>query len=175
MNYRNFKTAVDFAQTDVGQQAIGTATKVAKGLIIGVGAVVAFMFVRKQIKKIKEGSTDRQLQQSIDNLTVKTSNLTIQADTATSYAKQLYTAMKGAGTNETTIEEILLNKLKTKDDWTAVVKAFGTPDYGVVGGSSWFSSENKLDLAGWLREECSSGLLSRLQQRVSDLKVEIAI
>lgn len=103
------------------------------GLALLAVAIVSVWLYRRSKNTVKD------LPVNADNVSFSDSELKIMAG-------QLYTAMHGSGTDEKAIYRIL-EKLKTPDDWNALIKAFGIKEKG-----TWFTpfSGNLLD---WLQDE----------------------
>jgi hypothetical protein len=96
--------------------------------------------------------------ETINGLPVDSSNLSLSQSEINLLSQQLYNAMKGVGTDEDAIMSAL-DRISTKDDLLAVMKRFGTPEYG-----SWWLGHKYLDLPGWLKEELSGDDLNHVRQ-----------
>jgi hypothetical protein len=112
-----------------------------------------YFFIRKSADEKAAGKAA----ETINGLPVEESNLSLSQGDINLIAQELYNAMKGVGTDEDAIVS-LFNRLSTKDDLLAVMKRFGTPEYG-----SWWLGHKYLDLTGWLKEELSGEPLNAVR------------
>lgn len=94
-----------------------------------------------------------------DEIVLDASNLSYAETDYDIMANQLYVAMKGAGTDTDSIWRVC-GRLKTKDDWYALVKAFG-----VKSVSYWFYSFSGT-LYDWLQDELSAREIRKLNEEV---------
>lgn len=102
----------------------------------------------------------------VDDLQVNSSNLTYTDTEYKLMASQLYTAMKGAGTDEDAIYRVC-KKLQNADDWNAVVKAFGTKT-----SSNWVYSFSGT-LYDWLQDELNDKEMRKVNEILNPIGVTI--
>lgn len=134
-------------------------------VILGVTALIVATV--KIVKNIKGGKPKRDAQQQlvdeIKNAYDKLSKHEITATDAKVLADQLFEAMDGVGTDETAIEEILINSKATTNEVLAINEAFGVREYGTF-GLPWWGSGEQLNLTQWLKKELSSS--SKLYEKI---------
>lgn len=154
-------------------EMVKSGTKIAKYAGIGLGCFVAFLIGRKLYKNWKANKDERDVKKALENLPINKNEATITKDEATFISDNLYKAMADFGTKENIIEQ-MITKLKSATDWYMVMNAFGTKEYGNYGKplSSWFPS-NPMTLIQWLREECSTSLMNKIEKQLYDLKVNV--
>ena len=126
---------------------------------IGVAALVTVLLIVWLYKRFFRKSAVDDLPVNVDNVTFSDAELKIMAG-------QLYTAMHGAGTDEKAIYRVL-EKLKTKDDWNALVKAFGIKE-----GGTWVSPFRG-NLLDWLQDELSAKEMKRVNEILNLIGVSI--
>ena len=102
----------------------------------------------------------------VDDLVVNNSNLTYTDTEYRLMSNQLYTAMKGAGTDTAAILRVC-QKLQNVDDWNAVVKAFGTKS-----SSNWVYKFSGT-LYDWLQDELSDREMRKLNEILNKIGVTI--
>jgi hypothetical protein len=118
--------------------------------------VVGYAIVKKLqggiggfLKDTSVGATDF-VPQSVD-----VTKVTISDATASTYANQLWNAMKDMGTDTSMISAVL-NKLQKKDDFLKVFNAFGRKSYYLQGEptlSAYLFGFKNLDLVEWFNKE----------------------
>ena len=143
-----------------------------------VGGVVVGIVAFSVIKNITQGvdnifsfkKTKRRDQFSAQN--VNTSNVTITKDQADIYARQLWSAMQDAGTDEEAIETIIDN-LQTGDDYKMVFNAFELNTYFLFARgdslSKWLNISEDLDLNQWFKKELSPTSDKKLYDKIKNL------
>ena len=142
--------------------------KVIKWGAILVGGIVAVVATKKIvtsiIDKVQANKSTKELSQSVKEITNKVAP-TITASQAGIIANNLFNAMESTGTDENAIEQ-MTNQLKNAGDWALVIDKFGYKEYGTYGSPlySWLPS-TPTNLLGWLRNECSSSLISKLEAK----------
>ena len=102
----------------------------------------------------------------VDDLVVDNSKLTYTDTEYRLMSNQLYTAMKGAGTDTAAILRVC-QKLQNVDDWNAVVKAFGTKS-----SSNWIYKFSGT-LYDWLQDELSEREMRKLNEILNKIGVTI--
>jgi hypothetical protein len=128
-------------------------------------ATIGGIVIWKMYKKYAEGAEQRNLQKALDKSTqVDTAKLTISQADATIIAQQLFVAMDGMGTDQTTVMRLLIDIPRTNDDLKLIGKSFGLKEYGTF-GSPWWGSGTPCDLPTWLVKEMSSGNMQKLRNR----------
>ena len=149
--------------------SVVSTNKTAVKIAVGAGAAgLCFLVGRKIYKKIKEAKEGRELADAIEKIPVETANTTISATTAGTISGSLLAAMNKWGTDEETIKREL-NRLKTKDDYLLVYKAF--KDKGYKNGKL-NADGRKMDLTGWLREELSGSDKKWFENKLQEWGVE---
>ena len=149
--------------------AIVKSNQKAVKIAVGAGAVgLCFLIGRKIVRKIKEAKEGNELRDAIANIPVNTKNTTIDETTAATISGALLGAMNKWGTDEETIRRNL-DRLKTKDDYLLVYKAF--KDKGYKNGKL-NADGRKLDLTGWLRSELSGSDLKYFENKLQEWGVE---
>jgi len=135
-----------------------------KPLLYVGGAVVLVVLGYAIVSRTKKGIdrifTDKSKGETpFEDAEVDDTKTTISNSMANTYANQLYSAMKNAGTNEDMIYAIF-KKIEKKDDFRKVYNAFGRRSYvgKFVGGSptaldKWLGNYDDFDLIEWLNEE----------------------
>lgn len=98
----------------------------------------------------------------------------ISAAQAKAVANALYEAMSGVGTDEVTIEDLLVRRNWSNKAILSIIEAFGTRKYGTFGAPAfdWMGGED-LDLAKWLGRETSGELRNRLQEKFKQVNFYI--
>lgn len=124
------------------------------GALVVIVLLVVFLYRLKPKKSI------------VDDLQVNSSNLSYPDSEYRLMANQLYTAMKGAGTDEAAIMRVC-GKLQNVDDWNALVKAFGTRSV-----SNWFYKFSGT-LYDWLQDELDSKEIQKLNELLNLIGVSI--
>lgn len=115
--------------------------KIIAWLIIIIILVIIIIFINKTIKKLKQNKQDKDLVKESEQAIVL-GNLTYTEADYKAMADKLYIAMKGIGTDEEAIYEVI-GRLRTRSDWYALVKAFGIRKSGSFSGNlvQWLSDE----------------------------------
>lgn len=126
----------------------------AKIAVVAAAVVAAYLVYRKISKKNDADLAAEQLKSSVYTMPVNKSNLTLTDNELVVMASQLYTAMEGAGTDTGTIDTVF-SKVKTKDDLSALIRAYGVRD-----GE---------DLRMWLKSDLSGARLKSIKQVFEDL------
>ena len=142
-----------------------TAVKIAVG---AAAAGLTFLVGRKIVRKIKEAKEGNELRDAIAAIPVNNKNTTIDETTAATISGALLGAMNKWGTDEETIRRNI-DRLKTKDDYLLVYKAF--KDKGYKNGKL-NADGRKLDLTGWLRAELSGSDLKYFENKLQEWGVE---
>jgi hypothetical protein len=124
-------------------------------VVVGLGAAAYFLFLRN---KDGRGSNGGNGGGEDDNKFLPMAN-------------SLFDAMNGYGTGEDTIEKEL-KKLKSKNDWDALVRAFGTR---TLSSGTWnvFQSDFTGTLPECLNDELDSSELESVNQILSKIGVSI--
>ena len=121
-----------------------------KRILVILAVIILLYYVYKIfIKKSAEEIAGEKATETVSGLSVSDSNLTLSKNEINLISQQLFDAMDAYGTDEDAIVSAF-NQLTTRDDLLAVMKRFGTPEYG-----SWWLGHKYLDLTGWLKEELS--------------------
>ena len=129
-----------------------------KKLMVALVALLLLYFAWKWFfKKSAEEKAAEKAAETINGLVIEETNLSLSQSEINLIAQELYNAMKGVGTDEDAIVSVF-NRISTKDDLLAVMKRFGTPEYG-----SWWLGHKYLDLTGWLKEELSDEPLNAVR------------
>lgn len=117
----------------------------------GIGLVLLVLVVIVAVRIYRRSKN------TVKDLPVNAGNLSFNDSEFKIMAGQLYTAMHGAGTDEQSIYRIL-EKLKTIDDWNALIKAFGIKEKG-----TWFTPFRG-NLLDWLQDELSAKELKKCNE-----------
>jgi len=122
--------------------------------VIGLGAAAYFLFLKKKGDRGNRGGGGEDINQDFLPM-----------------ANKIFDAMDGYGTGNTTIEEEL-KKLKTKNDWNALVSAFGTR---TVSSGTWnvFQDDFTGTLPECLNDELDASELQRVNQILNRIGVSI--
>jgi hypothetical protein len=132
------------------------------GFVLIVGGIIA---AKKFIFKKKGEETGESTTKEAGRI-INKKNLSYDAIVYNSMADRLGEAMFDWGTDEKTIFEIL-SRLKTKDDWYALVNAFGTrKEPGLL---IYFEG----NLIQWLQHELSNSDLKKVNDILSKIGVTI--
>lgn len=136
--------------------------------VIAICAITAIVVGKRIVKRIRNASETKALDNIANNTTEKANITTAQASVI---AQGFYNAMEGMGTDENAIRT-LASQLKNATDWALVIKAFGYKDYGTFGAPmySWLPSAST-NLMGWLRNEVSGTLMQQLEQTWAQLGI----
>lgn len=135
------------------------------GASVAVGLLVMWKIYRSFTRKSKteeEREKEQQVQGVIEQ-SINKQNLTITEQQAKNFAQQLLDAMDYAapvyGTDEDTIASVL-KKIKTKDDFLLIFKAFGLKEYNgnglpPTGWARHIDNYEPRNLVYWLKAELS--------------------
>jgi len=107
--------------------------KIIKIIVIIIAIVFGVRYIRKFIKKRKNQAALNELDKDIN-----VSKLTYQLSYYGIWAKDLFNAMDGMGTNEQVIYDVF-KKMQTKDDVLQLITAFGVEDEETL--TQWIVSE----------------------------------
>jgi len=107
--------------------------KIIKIIVIIIAIVFGVRYIRKFIKKRKNQAILNELDKDIN-----VSKLTYQLSYYGIWAKDLFNAMDGMGTNEQVIYDVF-KKMQTKDDVLQLITAFGVEDEETL--TQWIVSE----------------------------------
>ena len=111
--------------------------KIIKIIVVIVAVIVGYHYIKKYIKKRKSKAVLNELDKDIN-----VSKLTYELSYYGIWAKDLFNAMDGMGTNEQAIYDIF-KKMQTKDDVLQLITAFGVEDEETL--SQWIISELSSD------------------------------
>ena len=104
-----------------------------KAVVVIIAIIFGIRYLRKFLKKQKSQAILNQLDKDIN-----VSNLSYPLSYYGLWAKDLYNAMEGIGTDEQSIYDIF-KKLRSKDDILQIITAFGVEDEETL--SQWIASE----------------------------------
>ncbi len=107
--------------------------KIIKFLVIAVAVIVGYQYAKKYLKKRKNQAILNQLDKDIN-----VSKLSYQLSYYGIWAKDLFNAMDGVGTNEQVIYDVF-KKMQSKDDVLQIITAFGVEDEETL--TQWIVSE----------------------------------
>ena len=127
---------------------------------VGIGALVVIVLLIVFLNRLRPKKS------IVDGIQVDSSNLSYSDTEYKLMANQLYTAMKGAGTDNAAILRVC-KKLQNVDDWNALVKAFGTKSV-----SNWFYKFSGT-LYDWLQDELSDKEMRQLNEVLNIIGVQI--
>jgi len=143
-----------------GQAGI-TGVKLDKELLIPVVIFVAVLlfaflvfFVSKNIAR-KKASTNEPLVDDVKKLIVK-ADVTLSQAAIGSAADKLYIAMRGMGTDERAIYQVM-NIVQTNSDLYSIIVAFGKRKSG-----DFYDN-----LSAWIADECSAGEIETINNILS--------
>jgi hypothetical protein len=100
----------------------------------------------------------RMMHRDIEKIDVDQGNLTYERGEFFSMCSTLESAMNGSGTQEDSINDVLM-RLKTQDDWNFLQKCFGTRKKD--GGT--FFADLTGDLKSWLADDLDSGEMEEVR------------
>lgn len=107
--------------------------KIIKIIIVIIALILGIRYFKKFIKKRKSQAVLNELDKDIN-----ISLLSYQLSYYGIWAKDLFTAMSGVGTNEQTIYDVF-KKMQSKDDVLQLITAFGVEDEETL--TQWIVSE----------------------------------
>ncbi|HAN77696.1 MAG TPA: hypothetical protein DCQ31_07945 [Bacteroidales bacterium] len=131
--------------------------KIALYTLAGIIALVIVYFTVKLFKKSDGQNTVDEAKKAVKN-----NDLSYKKTTYDSWAERLFLAMQGAGTNTTTVFQIV-ESLKTPSDWNQLVTSFG------IKKSYWFEAS----LIGWLQDELSTGEFNRVRSHLQKIGITL--
>lgn len=129
-------------------------------IALGIGSLIALLLLILLIRKIKK---DKSI---TDKIEIDESKLSYNLTDYTLWANQLFTSMKGAGTDYAAIERVLA-RLKTNEDWQALVKAFGTREV------KSFTFKFSGTLYDWLQDELTTKETNKINTLLASVGVSI--
>ena len=123
-----------------------------------IGGTLSLALLIKMLKKDTVTVEGEKMAQAISQLPLNTSNVTLSGNDLTMMAQQLMAAMDRVGTDDDSIYRVL-QRIATKDDLVALIKAFGVHRYYL-----WGRSESRgayLNLTEWLKKELSGSAFEK--------------
>ena len=112
--------------------------KILIGSVIGLLALIVVVFLIVKFKsKFKDMVTNTKLVNSLET-EIKTDDITLTQAQFNSYASALYSAMKGAGTDEEKIYNVF-RQMQTRSDVLQLIKVFGVKDGDTL--SEWLNDD----------------------------------
>jgi hypothetical protein len=132
-----------------------------KVILVGgviIGGTLSLALLIKMLKKDSITAEGEKMAQAINQLPMNASNVTLNSNDLTLMAQQLMAAMDKMGTDGESIFRVM-QRLTTKDDLAALIKAFGVHRYYL-----WGRSEKRgayLNLTEWLKQELSSSAFNK--------------
>lgn len=130
-------------------------------IIVIIIILVIILIVYRQIKKTIQNKQDKDLVRESDQAIVQNALTYTEADYK-AMADKLYIAMKGLGTDEEAIYEVI-GRLRTRSDWYALIKAFGVRKSGGFSGN----------LVQWLVDELDEDERKRVNDMLAKFNVSI--
>lgn len=123
-------------------------------VVVGLGAAAYFLFLRNKNGRGGGGGENSEIDEKMLPM-----------------ANSIFDAMNGYGTGEDTIKKEL-QKLKSKNDWDALVRAFGTR---TLSSGTWnvFQSDFTGTLPECLNDELDSGELADVNTILNKIGVSI--
>ena len=125
---------------------------------VAVGGMLSLALLIKLLKKDTVVVEGERMAQAISQLPMNVSNVTLSSNDLTMMAQQLMSAMDRVGTDEDSIYRVF-QRIATKDDLVALIKAFGVHRYNL-----WGRSESRgayLNLTEWLKRELSGSAFEK--------------
>ena len=107
--------------------------KIIKMIVIIIALIVGYHYLKKYLKKRKSKAILNELDKDIN-----VSKLSYQLSYYGIWAKDLFNAMDGVGTNEQVIYDVF-KKMQSKDDVLQIITAFGVEDDETL--TQWIGSE----------------------------------
>lgn len=123
-----------------------------------IGGMLSLALLIKLLKKDTVTVEGERMAQAISQLPLNTSNVTLSSNDLTMMAQQLMAAMDRTGTDEDSIYRVF-QRIVTRDDLVALIKAFGVHRYYL-----WGRSEKRgayLNLTEWLKKELSGSTFDK--------------
>lgn len=118
--------------------------------MIAIVVLIMFFVVWNRFGKSKQETEDANKQRDIDNEVnnaITTSNVTLSQVQLNTLADKIYKAVKGSGTDETSIYDAM-RTLQSKDDVLALIKTFGVRD--------------SMTLREWLYDDLNNSEISKI-------------
>lgn len=141
---------------------------------IGAGGFLAYKLYSGAQERARQKKIAQRINSEEERALMKSTERTIDDQSAQSIARALYEAMAGTGTDETAIYDILIERNRlTSADIVAVNKAFGVQQYGTF-GSPWWGDGEDLNLVEWFSRELSntSSLYKILQTKFNQAGID---
>jgi hypothetical protein len=138
-------------------------------LFLGICAAVAItviVLLAVYWSKIKAYFTARRLEKSFEEQITPT-EVTISQQQAQNIADKIYTAMDGAGTNETALYNAF-EQINSYSDLMMVMKAFGKRK----GSWSWFGGES--GLVEWICNDCSNSEIAKINAILASKNIDFS-
>lgn len=135
---------------DLAKSVTSDKKKLAITIACCVVAVIIIVFIIYKYKDIKGMIVDKKADQKLVdevNKSIVVEDITIPQDQFNVYAKKLYRAMKGNGTDEDAIYEVF-NAMNSRSDVMQLIKTFGVVE--------------EETLAEWLYDDLNSGEIMHL-------------
>jgi len=139
----------------IGAIAIAGTALVVASLIIG------YKLIKRALKKNASKDLEKEAKKEINK-----DKLSFTSSEYQSMADRLFRAMDGAGTDWDVVKSVI-NKLKVKDDWLALISA-----YGIKETTSWVSTF-KGNLVEWLSDELSASEYKTISDQLKTIGVTI--
>jgi len=129
------------------------------GSIVLTIVVILYFMIRSGIKK---GNQDKRNNQIISNLEneIQPQRLSYSNSEYQSMADKIYRAVKGAGTDETAIMEVI-QKMRTNSDFLKLQTVFGVRD--------------DMSLNEWLLDDLGDSDIDRINQTLRERNISITI
>lgn len=141
---------------------------------IGAGGFLAYKLYAGAQERARQKKITQRINSEEERALMKSTERTIDDQSAQSIARALYEAMDGPGTDENAIYDILIERNRlTSADIVAVNKAFGVQPYGTF-GSPWWGDGEDLNLVEWFSRELSntSSLYKILQTKFNQAGID---
>ena len=141
---------------------------------IGAGGFLAYKIYSNAQERARQKKIAQRINSEEERALMKSTERTIDDQSAQSIARALYEAMDGMGTDETAIYDVLIERNRlTSADIVAVNKAFGVQSYGTY-GSPWWGDGEDLNLVEWFSRELSntSSLYKILQTKFNQAGID---
>lgn len=129
-------------------------------------AIVVIVLLAVYWSKIKAYFTARRLERSFDEQ-ITSSEVTISAQQAQNIADKIFSAMEGAGTNETALYNAF-EQINSYSDLMMVMKAFGKRK----GSWSWFGGES--GLVEWINDDCSNAEIAKINAILASKNIDFS-